>query len=146
MGFNQICKSFSTAKESINKMKENIVTGRKDLQMVRLTRAWFPKYKNISYNSITKKQTNRKMGKGYESFLQRQTDGQQATSLTLRETEIKITVRYITSYWSGWPLAVSWQTINVGQCVEKREPFCTASGNVNWCSHYGKKHGGSLKN
>ena len=86
------------------------------------------------------------MGRGYESFLQRQTDGQQATSLTLREMQIKITVRCITSYWSEWPLAVSRQTINVGQCVEKREPFYTASGNVNWCSHYGKKHGGFLKN
>ena len=28
--------------------------------------------------------------------------------------------------------------------VEKREPLCTADGNVNWCSHYGKQHGGFL--
>ena len=23
--------------------------------------------------------------------------------------------------------------------VEKREPWCTVRGNVNWCSHYGKQ-------
>ena len=23
--------------------------------------------------------------------------------------------------------------------VEKREPWCTVGGNVNWCSHYGKQ-------
>ena len=30
--------------------------------------------------------------------------------------------------------------------VEKREPSYTIGGNVNWCSHYGKQYGGSLKN
>ena len=35
---------------------------------------------------------------------------------------------------------------NVGEDVKKREPFCTLGGNVNWCSHYGKQHGGFLKN
>ena len=25
-----------------------------------------------------------------------------------------------------------------GEGVEKREPFYTVDGNVNWCSHYGK--------
>ena len=34
MGFNQICKTFSIAKESINKIKENILTETKNLQMV----------------------------------------------------------------------------------------------------------------
>ena len=29
--------------------------------------------------------------------------------------------------------------------MEKREPSCTVGGNVNWCSHYGKWYGGSLK-
>ena len=35
------------------------------------------------------------------------------------------------------------QTINAGEGVEKRKP-CTAGGNVNWYSHYGR-HGDSLK-
>ena len=34
----------------------------------------------------------------------------------------------------------------VGEGVEKREPLCTVSGNVNWCSHYRKHYGVSLKN
>ena len=29
--------------------------------------------------------------------------------------------------------------------MEKREPFCTVGGNVNWYSHYGEQHGDSLK-
>ena len=29
--------------------------------------------------------------------------------------------------------------------LEKREPSYIAGGNVNWCSHYGEQHGGSLK-
>ena len=29
--------------------------------------------------------------------------------------------------------------------MEKREPPCSAGGNVNWCSHYGKQYGGSSK-
>ena len=36
--------------------------------------------------------------------------------------------------------------INAGQGVEKRECSYTVGGNVNWCSHYGKQYGGSLKN
>ena len=30
--------------------------------------------------------------------------------------------------------------------MERREPFRTMGGNVNWYSHYGEQHGGSLKN
>ena len=30
--------------------------------------------------------------------------------------------------------------------VEKREPPYIVSGNVNWCSHYGKQYEGSSKN
>ena len=29
--------------------------------------------------------------------------------------------------------------------MEKRESFYTVGGNVNWCTHYGKQYGGSLK-
>ena len=29
--------------------------------------------------------------------------------------------------------------------MEKRELSYTAGENVNWCSHYGKQYGGSLK-
>ena len=36
--------------------------------------------------------------------------------------------------------------INVGEDVNKREPWCTFGGDVNRCSHYGKQYGGSSKN
>ena len=50
----------------------------------------------------------------------------------------------IISHWSEWPINL--QTINAGEGVEKREHSCTASGNVNWYSHYGGWYGDSLKN
>ena len=38
------------------------------------------------------------------------------------------------------------QTINAGEGVEKREPSCTVSGNVNSYSYYREQYGDSLKN
>ena len=40
----------------------------------------------------------------------------------------------------------SLQAISVGEGVEKREPYYTIGGNVNWCNHYGKQFGDSSKN
>ena len=37
------------------------------------------------------------------------------------------------------------QTINAGEDVEKKEPYYSASGNVNWYSYYGEQYGDSLK-
>ena len=51
-------KSFCTAKETINKMKDNPQNGRKYLQMKQPTRDYSPKYTNSSCSSISKKQTN----------------------------------------------------------------------------------------
>ena len=48
----------------------------------------------------------------------------------------------ITSHQSSKNL----QTVNAGEGVEKREPFYTVGGNVNWCSHYGEEYEGSLQN
>ena len=36
--------------------------------------------------------------------------------------------------------------INAGEGVEKKKPYYTVGGNVNWYSHYGEQYGGSLKN
>jgi len=52
----------------------------------------------------------------------------------------------IASHRSEWLSSKSLQTINAGEGVEKRECFCTVSGNVNWYSHYGRRYGDSLKN
>ena len=38
------------------------------------------------------------------------------------------------------------KTINAGKGVEKREPYYTVSGNVNWCNHCGKQYGDSSEN
>ena len=48
-------------------------------------------------------------------------------------------------WWSEWPSSNYLQSINAGEGVEKREPSCTAGGNVNWYNHYGEQYGGSLK-
>ena len=51
----------------------------------------------------------------------------------------------ITSHQSEWPSSKSLQTINAGNCVEKRECSWNVGGNVNWYSHYGRWYGDSLK-
>ena len=38
------------------------------------------------------------------------------------------------------------QIINAGEGAEKREPFFTVDGSVNWYNHYGKQYGGSSIN
>ena len=47
---------------------------------------------------------------------------------------------------SEWLLTKRQQIIDVGKDVEKKEPWYTVGGNVNWCRHYGKQYGGSSKN
>ena len=37
------------------------------------------------------------------------------------------------------------QTTNAGEGVERREPSCPVSRNVNWYTNYGEQYGGSLK-
>ena len=52
----------------------------------------------------------------------------------------------ITSHQSEWPSSKYLQTINANEGVEKREPFYTVGGNVNWYNLYGEHYGGSLEN
>ena len=56
-------KRFCTAKGTINKTKRQPQKGRKYLQMMKLTRASFPKHTGSPCNSTTKKQSNQKMGR-----------------------------------------------------------------------------------
>ena len=51
----------------------------------------------------------------------------------------------IISHWSKWPSSKNLQTVNAGEGVEKRVPYCTVGENVKWYSHYGEQHGDSLK-
>ena len=95
-------KSFCTAKETIEKLKDNPQNGRKFLEMTHLTKVYFPKYTNNSYNSTTTKKNN-PIEKWAEDLNRHFTeeDIQMAskhmkkcsTSLIIRELQIKTTMR-----------------------------------------------------
>ena len=59
--------------------------------------------------------------------------------------QIKTTID-ITLHQPEWPSSKSLQTINVGEGVEKKEPYYTVGGNVNWCNHCGKQYADSSEN
>ena len=56
----------------------------------------------------------------------------------------ELKMRLTFSHWLEWPSSKSLQIIS-GVDVGKRKPTYIIDGNVNWCSHYGKQCGGSLK-
>ena len=53
-----------------------------------------------------------------------------STSLIIRETQIKTTMRYHLTL-VRMAIIKNLETINAGEGVEKREPSCTVGGNVN---------------
>ena len=68
-----------------------------------------------------------------------------STSLIIRETQIKTTMRYCLTLVRMAAIK-SLQTINDGEGVEKKEPSYAVGGNVNKYSHCGKWCRDSLKN
>ena len=67
-------------------------------------------------------------------------------STSLREMQIKTSMRYYLTQVRMAIIKRNRQIINAGEDVEKREPSCIAGGNVNCYNYYGEQYGGSLKN
>ena len=129
--------------------KDNLLTGRKYLQMIQPTKVSFSKYTNSSYNSKTRKQTvhskqpakdlNRHFSK--EDTEMAKDPWKNAQHFWSSEKCKSKSQWGITSHWSEWSSAKSLQTINAREGVEKREFSHTVGGNVNWCRHYGNQYG-----
>ena len=60
--------------------------------------------------------------------------------------QIKSTMKYYITHSQNDHHQKNLQTVNYGEDVEKREPFCTVGGNIGLYSHYGEQYGDSLKN
>ena len=147
-------QSFCTAKETINKMKRQRSEWEKIFENETMGKGLISKiYKQLMELNI--KKTDNPIKKWVEDVNRHFTkdDVQMAkrhmkrcpTSLIIREMQIKTTMRYHLTLVRMAIIKKS-KTINAGEGVVKREPFCTVGGNVNGYSHYGEQYGGSLKN
>ena len=67
-----------------------------------------------------------------------------STSLTVREMQIKTTMRY--DFTPARMDIIKISTNNAGEGVERRELTYTVGGNENWYSHCGEQYGSSLEN
>ena len=147
-------KSFCTVKETINKVKrqplewEKIIANESTDKRINLQNIQAAHTAQYQKN----KQPDQKVGRRpKQTYLQRNIQKankhmkRYSASLIIREIQIRTTMRYHLT-WSEWPSWKCLQTINAGEGVKRKEQFWTVGGNVNCYSHYGRQHGGSLKN
>ena len=68
---------------------------------------------------------------------------QKGMSLAIKKTAQRV---FCLCFLLEWASSKNWQTVIAGEGVEKKEPFCTAGGNVNWYNHYREYYEDSLRN
>ena len=146
-------KSFRTARKPSTKLKDNLLNGRRYLQMTYLIRVGIQNLvKNLSKS--TPKKPNNPVKKWAKDMIRHFSKEdihmanrhmrRYSTPLIIREMQIKTTVR-CHSHLSEWLKLTTQEATDVGKDVEKGEPSYTVGGNANCCRHSGKQYGVSSK-
>uniref|UniRef100_A0A8D0S7U1 Uncharacterized protein n=1 Tax=Sus scrofa TaxID=9823 RepID=A0A8D0S7U1_PIG len=146
-------KSFFTAKETKKKTKRQLSEWKKIVSNDATDKGLISRIckQFIQPNSKKNNQSMEKWAKDLNRLFSKE-DIQMAskhmkkcsTSLVIREMKIKTTMRY---HLTPVRMTIIHKSTN-NKClrvVEKREPSCTAGGNVNWYSHYGEQFGDTLE-
>jgi len=143
-------KSFCTAKETVNKTKrqptewENIFANEAtDKELISKI------YKHLLQLN-TKKTTpsedlNRQFSKEDIQMAKKHMK-RRSTSIIIKRNAISKPLCGTTLHQPAWPASKILQTVNAGEGVEKKEPYYTFGGIVNWCNHCGKQHRDSSEN
>ena len=150
MGPSQNFTSFSTAKETVNKIKTHRLAkvfandvNKKGLISKIHKQFIQPNNNKKNHNTIGKQaeDLNRQFSKEQLHMAKRHMKRCSAL-LIIRKLQCKTTVRY---HLTAVRMAIVKKPRNAGECGE-REPCYTVGGNVNWCNHCGIQYGVSSEN